>query len=321
MTRTSLYRPEGYPEFGLATSQFLPSPSRQVAQAVAHYEHTYKEPSFALHGFTKMPVPLARELAQVYLSLSERHPGVRIASLSFAPSPHLAQAHQFVTGYSTLRKAMQQFGTGNLKEVRERVLESDPERRHQRTRQILLELIAARSNQHRACNLRAHGAIRFGDWVFDPREYRRVSREYDVEATTSWNKASAVSVGAAVLIHEYGHVLSEALEEKSLSARRRVYDALDTAVLPPATRQSMSLLWMSVYNVNDSRYPHDFDRDTVHDVVAPHIRRVLGTYATTNRLEMFAEAFKSSICATDPRLRRRLAPFRTALVSTGLATS
>ena len=133
-----------------------------------------------------------------------------------------------------------------------------------------------------------------------------------------------------LVTHEFGHVAEAYFTRVNPDGVLRAYAHLSKAVINskvlPNERQWLYHLVNYLPVWHNGEYPKGLTPLLPSSVavravapwqkhfVAPYIKEMLGAYATTNRMELFAEAFTAAFWGT-PSMRKRLAPFLKSLLS------
>jgi hypothetical protein len=337
-------RPEGYPELGLE-SRTLSIPRRsnaspqRLSERVAAWEAARRgSKGFSLTGLDRMVLPLAAEAAHVYLALRELFPPV-------APS-HLALASQRLEDwYGHLKWENQPLALAvtyeDLAPLRElspwrmsplAVIDTLEEYDLSDVDEDALHTLAETWETSGVTDVWSSGSIDLSRAVSVVKEYRSLmamrSKPSRPHASGTPSAVQHVLTPLAyALVHEFGHLTDAELQLLGTDSMEYVYGELSAAVLDldSAPRPTEYARHLGSYPTSFSM-PGRFmgqkarqrqSKERSLSTIAP----VLGRYATTNRDELFAEAFVAMFAHQDPVIRRRMQRFRGALKEVGLHTS
>jgi hypothetical protein len=169
-----------------------------------------------------------------------------------------------------------------------------------------------------------------------PRCLARIERKWSDDARRSSARGappraapSRLSSPAMVLVHEFGHLVDDAVTGLGRGVAEHVYGALSLAAHGRHQRRPPRPNQWTAHLLN---YPTD-DRSGLPGYAAGGARRAaiirsalaedigsrFGRYATTSREELFAEAFTAMYGTPDPRLGAALTALRRALEDVGVA--
>ena len=333
-----LWSPSGYPS-RLLDPVSLELPTRSNASAagvrerVERWEHRHGNPDFEARHLDTLPIHLALESARVWVSLRELFPEVRASHVDFASKKEkdtLGEATSFREQYPYLRASAQH---ADLRQPRDLwTLCDDDELSPAQVRLLSQEIGNARKWGDYKSDVTATGTVETSACLSHPRCY--------IKLLAYWERRNAralaaglpprivpISTSAAtyIICHEFGHLVDSDLSACGPDATERVYAALSQAVLGidrPSPRQWRENLWnypSGYLRENAGAYEGSPDRrrDTVKSM-RMRIGSRLGSYATTNRDELFAESFALSFVARSASLRSDLKLLHKALVSEGV---
>jgi hypothetical protein len=335
------FRPEGYPELGLE-SRTLAVPRRRdasparLSERVTAWEALRRgSKGFSLTGLDRMALPLATEAAHVYVALRELFPCV-------APS-HLALASdRLEEWYGHLKWENQPLALAvtyeDLAPLRElspwrmsplAVIDTLEDYDLSEWDEDALQMLAETWETSGVKDVWSSGSIDISRSVTNLRQYRALMalREKPSRPHSSGTPAAVphtLTPLAYALVHEFGHLTDVELQLLGTDSMEYVYGELSAAVLdldaaPAPSSYAKHLVSyptaLSIpgrYMGQKARQRHAKERSL--STIAP----VLGRYATTNRDELFAEAFVAMFAHRDPAVRRRMQRFRGALKEVGL---
>lgn len=335
------YHPNGYPQLGLVAHslklRFRPDASlRRLRRRLEDWEATRGNPYFEARGLERLPVPLAFELAHVYTALREWHPEVRPDWVDFkAPleGKTLGLAASYA-GESALREAADEVGVETFTDLLVELKHWDGDPELARAAMQAVQVAIREPASLRIHQLGATGSISLDGQFASARRYRELLEYWERRNARAAERGRprrvpplAVSAASYVLCHEFGHLLDDTIAELGLKVAEPVYARLSQALLggrrPRLTQWGRHLM----------NYPTDHDllpgphmggrarQRIVRRALKDTIAYQLGSYAPTNRDELFAESFALAYCAGDRALRTRLRPLRDALVAVGLGRS
>ena len=344
-----LYRPGCYPHLGMApvTGALSTRSSARVRDQVEEAEHRRGNEHFRATGLTKMVPALANEMGSVYLSLVERYPSVRLDRVNFAASAEEFPGDEGDLGYFDgqssdvlpLRHAADALGEDSISRVLTNLHRIDG--RVARRARATYERMALPPRDAR--NLLNDGALFLTECFAHPTCYAVVASHSEYRVDHGFERypgravhASAVSVASETLIHEFGHAVDQALHLQGTESWTRAIESLERCVLrrpdgrwliPAAALRERGLtrddVRLAAYTqrrgqprVRGEARPGT--REAVREVVGPILQEALGYYGRHSLVEAFAEAFQLSLVARDPKVRRRLRPFRETLIELGV---
>lgn len=331
----------GYPRRGLS-SVSLPMHWRQgvsgerLREKLERWEHKRGNTMFEAKNLEKLPTPLAYEMSNVWVSLREKFPEVRAASVNFHNNKEkgvLADATSYAELYPRLRATAQ--WQGSQSPVDTWNLCDDDSIDDEEFYALAKELLDAKQFGDTNVDVTATGAIELSACLSHPRCHKKLLAYWDKrnERARVLGVAPRIvplgtSVATYVLAHEFGHLVDSALAEHGALATERVYAALSRGVLGgsrPRKEQWRNNLWnypTGYLKANSGWYEGSAERgrDTVRSL-RPVIGAKLGSYATVNRDELFAESFSLSYCASDAELLRDLSLLKDALVKEGIGVA
>jgi hypothetical protein len=348
-TLDSFYRPGGYPSLGLSPLglEFSTRSSAATQRRLIKHERAWATPLFRAHGFNTLGVRQANELASVFVALRQRFPGVFTDWLNVSWAPRSARFSGLL-GLTLCHDELEvisglayQLDEPSIMRVLERAHEvGDDELVRQAYREYNHELFDdekfIRGLYRR--DVRAHGTLMLTSCLGHPRCASALETSMLVRERTynSYGEITAMPLAtsylAALVSHEFAHLIETALCFLGDEAVEHVFAALDEALLYDEKgrrlvgRRSRANAGLSTYDAKLMNYPHpgprarsrQYMRDDVRRVVGHVIATQLGTYAAKDRWELFAEAFSFSFCAGDPELRAKLAPLHVALKDVGI---
>lgn len=332
------WSPGGYPSRRLdPVSLDLPTRSNAspaaVRERVEKWERNHGNPDFQARHLDDMPLPLALESARVWVSLREMFPEVRASHVDFASKKEkdtLGEATSFQEQYPFLRESAKYV---DLRQPRDLwTLCDDDELSNDEIRVISQEIGNARAWGDYRSDVTATGTVEISACLGHPRCYKKLlaywqRRNERAAAAGLPPRVIPLSTSAAtyILCHEFGHLVDSELAACGPAATERVYAALSQGVLGidrPSPRAWRENLWnypTGYLKENAGAYEGSPERrrETLK-VMRMRIGSRLGSYATTNRDELFAESFALSFVARSSSLRADLRLLHTALTSEGL---
>lgn len=321
-------RPGGYAELGLApVSLHIPtrsnlSPARLRAAVEAWERVGCGARGFQFRTLDLVPPEVASEAAGVYVALRERHQAV-------APSYVDVASRRMQRWYGHLPYDDQPLAVATTCEFLAPLREVCADRCDPGA--VLDEaddpsaLIDPARTAHEVGlhDVWSSGAIDLCRSFASRRAYRHLLAYRDERLARQRPSATPAAVQHLLsplgyaLVHEFGHLVEGELSLLGPDAYEHVFAELSVAVLgldsAPASAQWMRHL--AHYPADRSHAPRDRAR---RRHVGPQVAAVLGRYATTNRSELFAEAFVASYAARDRETRRSLRSLRGALYDVGL---
>jgi hypothetical protein len=333
------YRPGGYPRIGLAPlSTELSQRSTSLLEKQLLRAERDRGRHLVVRGLSRINPSFANELVSVYLGLAERYPGVHVGAIDFCTTRPLMSAIAIVndsmTYWPTLHRAAHEIDSGDLLTVQEHLSRAP--------RSIIAAAKKETANLGRyrlTMDLRAHGIISLGAWTSQTRSYgvfasmppARNARTAPYSNIPRYLPC-LVPEGSNTLVHEFGHVVEDALYHLGTDAEEHVFDAMERAllrrpngrlVIDAATLREAGLSRADTHLVN---YPRAMRRDGVGDsraavikVVGGVVRHAITNYAGVNRDELFAEMFSYAHTAKDREKRAQFAPMLEALHDVGLS--
>jgi len=334
------YHPNGYPELGLVPRTFTAryrkdANLRTLRRRLERWEHAHGNPFFQARNLEKLNAKLAFELVNVYVAMRERYPEVRADFIDFRSHMHpntMAEAVAYNDSLSTVRQLMANYETYDVLDGEEILHLAQEEDLDDDTLAALRDE-ARYLDEEMVRDPSASGSIVFGEGFANSRAYRKLLKFWDTRnrravarglaPRTIW---AAVSPASLTMIHEFGHLVEGELGIRGYNPMERVYRTLSEAVLgsenPNERQWRHHLINYPTYDFSDHKGPCEggaVRRKETRKALHRTIRAKLGTYATTYRDELFAEAFSQAYGARSPRLRRELRPFLQVLQEEGVA--
>jgi hypothetical protein len=338
MTHSTLvqYYPQGYPQLGLVPNsinfRYRTNANLRLLRArLEAWEAARGNTSFQARHLEKLRPELAFELVNVYVSLRERFPSVRPDYIDFrgkCGTGTLAEALGYSENFPMVRALVSGFDYD--------VLDVEMINTMAEMEDVDSDMLLAIQDEtltfvdEGTVDPGATGSIVFGDSFSNSRNYRKLLQFWQLRNERALGRGhlprtvwSSVSVASLTLIHEFGHLVEAELLELGYDATERVYAALTESLLEVENPDDNQWRY---HLVNFPTYPHTpvkghheggvARRKATKKALHTTIRAKVGTYATTNRDEMFAECFAHSLGGR--KLRRELRPMLEALKEQGL---
>jgi hypothetical protein len=279
--RAQLYRRLGLSPVSV---DFSHARSAETVRArVERWERRRSGAGFAAVHLERLPLPTARELAGVYVSLRERHPAVAPGRVDFAS-----------------RRLGRLLGQATLPEPPE------------------------------------PSSIDLSVCLSHPRCLARIERKWSEDARRASARGAPpraaptrLSSPGLVLVHEFGHLVDDAVTALGRDAAEHVYGALSVAARAGRLRRPPRPDQWTAHLLN---YPTDDHSGLpgraaggraraaiIRASLAGELGSRFGRYATTSREELFAEAFCAMYGTPDAQLGRALTGLRRALEDVGVA--
>lgn len=335
------YYPDGYPELGLVPRTFRARyrngmSLQHLAQRLERWEHKRGNKFFEARNLHRLPAPLACELVNVYATLCERFPSVRVDFVDFyyaAEKNTLAISAGYNYAYPLVREIAM---TGALSELEEWDVDDLDEVARDAYEGPALRSVRAEADRLFQEGMRdplATGAIWIGKLFASRNRYQEVVDYFYRRNASAIAKGKAprtpqyaVSTATLMLMHEFGHLVECELFERGPKTIERVYRSLSEALLgvkdvtPEQWRYH--LVNYPSYNFSPHHGPREgssIRQKQNRDALKPIIADKLGRYAASWRDELFAEAFAFSQSLASHREREELLPFLLMLEKCGLA--
>lgn len=335
------FRPEGYPELGLE-SRTLSIPRRSDASSsrlssrVLTWEAARRgSKGFSLTGMDRMVLPLATEAAHVYLALRELFPSVAPSHLALASDRldawygHLRWENQplaLAVTYEDLAplRALSPWRMSPLA-----VMDTLEDHDLSEWDEDALQMLAETWETSGVKDVWSSGSIDISRSVTHVGQYRALMalREKPSRPHASGTPSAVqhtLTPLAYAIVHEFGHLTDVELQLLGMDAMEYVYGELSAAVLdldavPALNAYAQHLAsYPTALSVPGRHMGQKARQRQAKERSLSTIAPVLGRYATTNRDELFAEAFVAMFAHSDPVVRRRMQRFRGALKEVGL---
>lgn len=332
------HHPNGYPELGLVAKTIKLRYRKgasvgNLVKKIERWESAHGNEGFRARHLTKLPVELAYELCNVYISLRERYPDVKPDYVDFSAGAETMQGSTlglsttYPAMFPTLREAAETYASDDTTSILEYIREDDmyvwPRNDLRREKAWLVDVQ----------NVSRSGVIELGGVFAKARKYKALKDYWQLRNARAEllgrplrTPALTTSEATFVFVHEFGHLVEgELYAGGDWRQGEAAYGAISRSIfggVKPKVRQWRKHLinYPAYVSLEHTYGPHQggahrqrATRSALHD----QIGWKLGTYAAAARDEIFAEAFALGHCAT-PKLRNELSGLLRALEGSGI---
>lgn len=334
------YHPNGYPSLGLVPRTLKiryreGANLRALRAKIERWERAQGNTSFEARHLEKLPAQLAFELANVYVAMRERFPEVTPDFVEFAGRQDrkvLAWATNYGDSIPMVRELVSSYDDVDPADSELLIGLAREEYADARiVRAVKAETYWVEADSIK--NPAATGSIEFGEIFRKKRAYQKLLNSWELRnqralarGLTPRTLPSVVSAASFTLIHEFGHLVEAELLSLGYRPVERVYRSLSEVVFgvknPSDKQWRYHLVNYPTYSWTQQKGPQEggpMRRKETKRALHMAIRERFGTYATTCRDELFAEAFAFAYGGTW-KTRNDLRPFLQALKYEDIAT-